>query len=100
MKTRSQNSCCMGRRADKSGPRLPVRNQAGVKKYASGINLPKDSLQGYQNCVKANSGPSETTKSSNQKDLIRNKWTREEYKEIMEAYYYAKYHPSDESNTK
>ena len=24
----------------------------------------------------------------------------EEYKEIMEAYYYAKYHPSDESNTK
>ena len=24
----------------------------------------------------------------------------EEYIEIMEAYYYAKYHPSDESNTK
>ena len=28
------------------------------------------------------------------------KWTREKYKEIMKAYYYAKYHPSDENNTK
>ena len=100
MKTRSQNSCCIGRRADKSGPRLSVRNQAEVKKCASGTKLPKDSLKGHQNCVKANSGPLETSKSSNKNDLKRQKWTREEYREIMEAYYYAKYHPSDESNTK
>ena len=55
MKTRSQNSCCIGRRADKSGPRPPVRSQAGVEKYASGINLSKDSLQGHENCIKVNS---------------------------------------------
>ena len=73
MKTRSQNSCCIGRHADKSGTRPPVRNQGGVEKYASGTNLPKDSLQRYQNCIKANSGSSETTKSSHQKDVIRKK---------------------------
>ena len=100
MKTRSQISCCIGYRVDKSGPRPPVRNQAGVKKYAPGTNLPKDSLQGYQNCVKVNSGTSEITKSCKKKDLIRKKWTREEYKGIMEAYCYAKYHPPDKSNTK
>ena len=41
MKTRSQNSCCIGRRADKSGPHAPVRNQAGVEKYAFETNHPK-----------------------------------------------------------
>ena len=100
MKTRSQNSCCIGRHADKSGPRPSVRNQAEVEKCASGTKFPKDSLKGHQNCVKANSGPSKTSKSSNKNDLKKQKWTREEYREIMEAYYYAKYHPSDESNTK
>ena len=100
MKTRSQNSCCIGRRADKSGPPPSVRNQAEVEKCSSGTKLPKDSLKGHQNCVKANSGPSETSKSSNKNDLKRQKWTREEYREIMEAYYYAKYHSSGESNSK
>ena len=76
-------------------------NQAGVEKYAFGTNLPKDSLQGYQNCVKANFGTSEISKSSNQKDLkINKKQTWEEHKEIIEAYCYAKYHPLDESNIK
>ena len=100
MKTRSQNSCCIGHQADKSGPRPSVRNQAEVKKCASGTKLPKDSLKGHQKCVKASSRSSETSKSSNKNDLKRQKWTREEYREIMEAYYYSKHHPSDESNTK
>ena len=100
MKTKSQNSCCIGCRSDKSGPRLSIRNQAEVEICASGTKLPKDSLKGHQNCVKANYGPSKILKSSNRNDLKRQKWTREEYREIMEAYYYAKYHPSDESNTK
>ena len=100
MKTRSQNSCCIGRRADKSGPFPSVRNQAEVEKCASGTKIPKDSLKGHQNCIKTNSGPSETSKSSNKDGLKRQKWIREEYREIMEVYYYAKYHPSDESNTK
>ena len=100
MKTRRQNSCCIGRRTDKSGPRPSVRNQDDVEKCASGTKIPKDSLKGHQNSVKANSGPSETSKSPNKQDLKRQKWTREEYKEIMEAYYYAKYHPSDKNNTK
>ena len=75
-------------------------NQARLEKYASATNLPRYSLQGQQNCVKANSEYSEASNSSNQKDLKRKKWTWEEYKEIMEAYYYAKYHPSNESNIK
>ena len=77
-----------------------MRNQAEVEKCASGLKLPKDSLKGHQNCVKANSGLLETSKSSNKNDLKRQKWTREEYGGIMEAHYYAKYHSSDEINTK
>ena len=100
MKTRSQNSCCIGRRRDKSGPRPSVRNQAEVEKCASGTKIPKDSLKGHKTCVKANSRPSETSKSSNKNDLKRQKWTRKEYRKIMEVYYYAKCHPSNESNTK
>ena len=73
MKTRSQDSCCIGRRTDKSGPPLSVRSQADVEKCASGTKLPKDSLKDHQNCVKANSGPSETSKSSNKNDLKRQK---------------------------
>ena len=73
MKTRGQNSCCIRRPADKSGLRHPVRNQVGVERYLSGINRLKDSLQGDQNCVKSNSGPSETSKSSNQTDIKRKK---------------------------
>ena len=70
----------------------PVRNQAGVERYLSTTDFPKDLLQGHHNCVKANSGSYETLKLSNQKDLKRKKWTREQYKETMEAYYYVKYH--------
>ena len=66
-KDRSQNSCCIGGWADKPGPRLPVRKQAGVEKYPPGTNFPKDTLQGNQSYVKANSGQSKTSKSSNQK---------------------------------
>ena len=78
----------------------PVRNQAGVERYLSTTDFPKDLLQGHHNCVKANSGSYETLKLSNQKDLKRKKWTREQYKETMEAYYYVKYHPTNEINTK
>ena len=95
MKARSQNSCCIGHRADKSGRCSSVRNQAEVEKCASGTKLPKNSLKGHQNCVKANS-----EKSSNKNDLKLKKWARREYREIMEGYYCIKYHPSDESNTK
>ena len=38
IKTRSQTTCCIGRRADRSGPRPSVRNQAEVKKYVTGTN--------------------------------------------------------------
>ena len=75
MKTRCQNSFCIGRRAEKLGSRPSVRNHAEVEKCASGTKLPKDSLKGHQNCVKANSGPSETSKSSYKNDLKRQKWT-------------------------
>ena len=78
----------------------PVRNQVGVERYLSRTDFPKDLLQGHHNCVKANSGSYETLKLSNQKDLQRKKWTREQYKETMEAYYYVKYHPTNEINTK
>ena len=83
MKTRSQNSCCIGHRAEKSVPRPLVRNQAGVEKYVSGTNLPKGSLQCHQNCVKAISGPSEKSKISNQKGQLKKRTTLKEYKEIM-----------------
>ena len=55
------------KKTDKPGPRLPVRKQAGVEKYPPGTNFPKDTLQGNQSYVKANSGQSKTSKSSNQK---------------------------------
>ena len=73
MKTRSKNSCCIGRHADKAGPHPSLKNQVEVEKCASGTKLPKDSLKGHQNCVKANSGPSEASKSSTKKMTLKDK---------------------------
>ena len=70
IKTRDQNSCCIGTRADKS------------RLAAGSAELRKSKLWTLRNIK------------------IIKKWTREEYKEIREAYYYTKYHSSDESNTK
>ena len=41
MKAKGQISCCVGRAAHKSGPRLQVRDQAAVKRYLSKIYFPK-----------------------------------------------------------
>ena len=57
METRSKKPYCIGHRASKSGPRLPVRNQAGIEKYIAGTNSSPEHPSGPQNWEKPNLCP-------------------------------------------
>ena len=54
METKSKKPYCIGRRTGKSGLRLPMRNQAGIKKYATGTNSSPEHPSGFQNREKPN----------------------------------------------
>ena len=56
MKTRCQKVWGIGRHADKSGPRLTVRNQALVKIYAAGTTSSPEHPNGSQNRENLNLG--------------------------------------------
>ena len=86
MKTRSE-SYRIGRRAGYQGPRPSVGNQAEVEKLATGRNSSKERSEGNQN-REINPDTSSQT-SRNVTKRTRNKWTREEYKQIMTAFYTA-----------
>ena len=60
METRSKKSYCIGRRAGKSGPRLPVNNQARIGKYAAGTNSSPEHPDGFQNLEKTSLDPLES----------------------------------------
>ena len=86
------------RRADQQGVRSPVRNQAGVEKLDAGTNLPTSTcLVGNQNREKPNLGPLNLSTTQNKHKRI--KWTKEEYKGVMRAFYMAKHNPSRGNNS-
>ena len=57
MKTRSQNTCYIGRREDKSGPRPLERSQAVVEKYVTGTNSSSEHPSEPQNRGNLDLGP-------------------------------------------
>ena len=80
METRSKKPFTMDRCAGKSGPRLPIMNQAGIKTYAAGTNSFPQNSSGSQN----RDSPSPKKKQKPK----RIKWTRGEYKQVMSASFY------------
>ena len=96
MKTRSQNTYHIVRRVGKNGTRPPGEsNQPGVEKCTTGsaTSLGKHSAGNHaQGDLPA--GPSRVTPTKKkEKDKIQ-KWSREDYKELMYAFYMSLEKPS------
>ena len=78
----------IGRRAGKQGPRPSVGNQAEVEKYATGTNSAQQADEDYHAEDIPHRGPQNAPTVNRQRET-RSKWTREEYMEVMEAYFKA-----------
>ena len=97
MKSRTRNnSCRIGRPADQQGPRPPVGNQAGMEKSATGTNAAHEVLEDIHNEDNPHRVPLATS-TGNPLKGTRQKWTREEYKQVMEAFYKAMNNPSEKT---
>ena len=100
MKSRTRNnSCRIGRPADQQGPHPPTGNQAGIEKSATGTNSAHEVLEDIHNEDNPHRGPL-ATPNVNPSKGTRQKWTREEYKQVMEAFYKATNNPSETITTK
>ena len=91
MKTRSQNKCCVSRRADKSGLRPSVRNQVEAEKYVTEMNSSSEP----PNQENSGLGSLDPPSPKNISKAKRIKWTLEEYKEVMTEFYQALTKPKD-----
>ena len=78
----------IGRRAGKQGPRPSAGNQAEVEKYATGTNSAHQANEDHHAEDTPHRGPQNAPTKNRQRER-RNKWTREEYMEVMEAYFKA-----------
>ena len=98
--TRSK-SCHIACRMDKQGARPPVSDQTGVQNLATGSKSPVNNRQETAHTRPSpNNDPSvintnNVTKTKNNKQ----KWSRDEYREVIESYYTATFFPSKKSNT-
>ena len=78
-----------------------MSDQPGVEKLATGSKTPVNNRQEVAHTrSSSNNGPfiintNNATKSKNTKQ----KWNREEYREVIESYYTATFFPSKKSNT-
>ncbi|CAI9720324.1 Hypothetical predicted protein [Octopus vulgaris] len=81
--------------------RPPGKSQPGIEKSSTGTNSsPNTDMDGHLNGKSPNSSPPSSPPQPPQKEKCkRNKWTREEYKEVIYAYYYALGRPSQERHT-
>ena len=89
MKTRSQNTYHTVRRVGKQGTRPPREsNQPGVEKCTTGsaTSLGKHS-DGNHAQGDLPAGPSRVTPTKKKEKDKRQKWSREDYKEVMYAFY-------------
>ena len=93
------NSCRIGRPADQQGPRPPAGNQAGIEKSATGTNSAHEVLEDIHNEDNPHRGPL-ATPNVNPSKGARQKWTKEEYKQFMEAFYKTTINPSETNTTK
>ena len=84
---------------DKQGVHSSAGNQAEFEKSLAGTLPPQNTdLEGYQTMDIPENGPLNPTSPKKQKQK-RHKWTREEYREIMKAYFKACLYPSEQNNT-
>ena len=96
MKTKSQNTCHIVRRLGKRGTRLPREsNQPGVEKCSTGS---ASSLEKHSDGNHAQgdlpAGPFRVTPTKKKEKDKRQKWSREDYKEVMYAFYMSLEKPS------
>ena len=87
----------IGRHPAKEGPRSPVRNQTGLEKSVTGTNSPGNNVEDTHPEDTSNSG-SLHHRNPNSK-ITRQKWSREEYIDVIEAYYDATTNPTATSTS-
>ena len=75
----------IGRRVGKQGLRAPVGNQVEVEKSTTGTNSSHHAPEDFHTEGTPQSGP-HAAQSHNSSKLSRQKWSREEYKVVMEAF--------------
>ena len=96
-RTPKRISSRIARHAVHQGARPSSSNQGEVEKSATGRNLPNtDVLEDLREEPTAQSGLLNTNIKNPPKGT-RQKWSREEYKEVMESYYLAKIKPQGNS---
>ena len=99
MRQTNRKSYRIARRAGQQGARHSVGNQAGGEKCTTGTNSAHpQASEGNHTEEQPQQGPLDDQSVPTKKK--REKWQRDEYKQIMKAYYTAIDHPSDDSNTK
>lgn len=76
----------IGRHEGRQGPRPSVGNQAEVEKFVTGTNSTQQANEDHHGEDIPHRGPAP---SENRRKPTRTKWSREEYKEVMEAHYKA-----------
>ena len=95
--TNIRKSNRIGRHPGKKGPRPPASNQAGLEKSATGTNSPINDVEDSHPEDTSNSG---SLHSSNSKPKVsRQKWSREDYIDVIEAFYNATTHPTATSTS-
>ena len=101
MENNQRKSSRIARRPVKQGARPSVMDQADVEKCTTGTNSTHpQASSGHLNEETIQLGPSDSVETTNQTKKKRVIWTREEYKQVMEAYVTAQMKPSGETNTK
>ena len=88
-------------RVDKQGARPSVSNQAWFKKLATGSKSPiNNGQEGSHTRPLLNNGPSIiNTKNITKNKNTEQKWSYDEYHEVIVSYYTATFFPSRKSNT-
>ena len=102
MKRSKQNkSCHIARRVDKQEARPSVSDQAGVEKLATESKSPVNKGQeaSHTRLLPNNGSPIINTNNVTKTKNTKQKWNRDEYREIIESYYTATFFPSRKSNT-
>ena len=102
MRRSTQNkSCHIACRVDKQGARPSVSDQAGVEKLATGLkSLVNNGQETAHTRPLPNNGASViNTNNVTETKNTKQKWSRDEYREVIESYYTETYFPSTKSNT-
>ena len=76
-----------------------MRSKSGIEKYAAGANPSPEHPSGSENREKPNLGPLGPPSPKKKQKPKRIKWTREEHKQVMTAFYLALNEPKN-NNTK